>query len=127
MLFIPLSIAVLGGTTPREGPKAAAFVNLSTQLGGSLSVAGLSVFLDQRQSFHATILGADATTANPAVHQFLQSNSIGALAGAVNGQALILAYADATLAISVVCVVCAPLIFLMRKPKAPSGPVEVGH
>jgi DHA2 family multidrug resistance protein len=127
MLFIPLSIAVLGATTPAEGPKAGAFVNLSTQLGGSLAVAGLAVFLDRRQTFHSEVLGANATLGNPTVGQFLHDNSIAALSAAVNGQALILAYADATLAISVVCVLCAPLIFFMRKPKAPAVPVEIGH
>jgi DHA2 family multidrug resistance protein len=127
MLFVPLSIAVLGGTTPAEGPKAAAFINLSTQLGGSLAIAGLSVYLDQRQYFHAEILGANATLGNANVAQFLQGHSIGALSSLVNSQALILAYADATLVISVLCVVCAPLIVIMRKPKKPSGPVEVGH
>jgi DHA2 family multidrug resistance protein len=126
MLFIPLSIAVLGATTPAEGPKAGAFVNLSTQLGGSIAVAGLDVFLDRRQSFHAEVLGSNATLGNPVVDEFLRTHSVAALSGAVNGQALILAYADATFAIAIVCVLCAPLIFFMRKPKAPSGPVEVG-
>ena len=125
MLFIPLSIAVLGATTPAEGPKAGAFVNLSTQLGGSIAVAGLAVYLDRRESFHSTILGANATLGNPNVAQFLHTNSVGALAGLVDGQALVLAYADATLAISIVCVCCAPLIFFMRKPKVPKGPTEI--
>ncbi|MBD5633321.1 MAG: DHA2 family efflux MFS transporter permease subunit, partial [Candidatus Eremiobacteraeota bacterium] len=126
MLFIPLSIAVLGATTPAEGPKAGAFVNLSTQLGGSIAVAGLSVYLDRRQSFHSEVLDGNATLANPNVATFLHTHSLDALAGAINGQALILAYADATLAISIVCIACAPLIFFMRKPKAPKGPIEVG-
>ncbi len=127
MLFIPLSIAVLGATTPAEGPKAGAFINLSTQLGGSIAVAGLDLYLDRRQTFHAEILGANATLANINVQQFLHDHTLGALSSAVNGQALILAYADATLAISVVCIICAPLIFFMRRPKAPAGPVEIGH
>ena len=127
MLFVPLSIAVLGATTPAEGPRAGAFVNLSTQLGGSISIAALSVFLDQRQYFHAMILGANATLGNPNVSQFLLNHPLAQLSSLVNGQALILAYADATLAISIVCVLCAPLIFIMRKPKKPAGPVEMGH
>jgi DHA2 family multidrug resistance protein len=127
MLFIPLSIAVLGATTPAEGPKAGAFINLSTQLGGSIAVAGLDLYLDRRQSFHSEILGAHATLANATVQQFLTTNPVAALSAAVNGQAVILAYADATLAISVVCIACAPLIFFMRRPKAPAGPIEVGH
>jgi DHA2 family multidrug resistance protein len=125
MLFIPLSIAVLGATTPAEGPKAGAFVNLSTQLGGSIAVAGLAVYLDRREAFHSTILGANESLSNPNVAQFLHSNSVGSLAAVVGVQSLILSYADATLAISVVCILCAPLIFFMRKPKVAKGPAEV--
>lgn len=126
MLFIPLNIAVLGATTPQEGPKATAFINLSTQLGGSIAVAALDVFLDQREAFHSSVLTADATLSSPTVSMFLQSHSLVALSGAVNAQALVLSYADATFAIAIVCAVCVPLIFLMRKPKAQRGPIEVG-
>jgi DHA2 family multidrug resistance protein len=128
MLFIPLSIAVLGATTPAEGPKASAFINLSTQLGGSIAVAALAVYLDQREAFHGAVLTANATVNRPAVAQFLQHHSLASLTNIVNGQALVMAYADATWAISIVCILCSPLIFFMRKPKAPAGPVsaEVG-
>lgn len=126
LLFIPLSIAVLGATTPSEGPKASAFVNLATQLGGSIAVAGLDVLINQRESFHSAILGASASLSRPATAAFLQHGTLAQLARQIDVQALILSYADATLAIAVVCILCAPLIFFMRKPKKPSGPVEVG-
>ncbi len=67
MLFIPLSIAVLGATSASDGPKASAFINLSTQLGGSIAVAGLSAYLDQRQSFHADLLRTNITLASSTV------------------------------------------------------------
>jgi hypothetical protein len=38
LLFVPLSVAVLGATTPSEGPKAGAMINLAIQLGGSVCV-----------------------------------------------------------------------------------------
>jgi len=126
LLFIPLSIAVLGATRPSEGPKASAFVNLATQLGGSIAVAGLDVLINQRESFHSAILGASASLSRPATAAFLQHGTLAQLARQIDVQALILSYADATLAIAVVCILCAPLIFFMRKPKKPSGPVEVG-
>ncbi len=126
LLFIPLSIAVLGATTPSEGPKAGAFVNLSTQLGGSIAVAGLDVLINQRESFHSGVLAASETLARPTVQEYLQHGTVAQLASAVDLQAVILSYADATLAIAVVCVVCAPLILFMRKPKAPTGPIEAG-
>jgi MFS transporter, DHA2 family, multidrug resistance protein len=121
LLFIPLSIAVLGATTPQEGPKAAAFINLSLQLGGSISVAALDVIIDRRWSFHSSILSADATLGSPAVHAFLQhGGTTQQLAGLVNGQAAILAYADATMVIAVVCALCTPLVLFMRR-RPPSG------
>jgi len=76
LLFIPLSIAVLGATTPSEGPKASAFVNLATQLGGSIAVAGLDVLINQRESFHSAILGASASLSRPATAAFLQHGTL---------------------------------------------------
>jgi len=118
MLFIPLSIAVLGATTPDDGPKASAFINLSTQLGGSIAVAALAIMIDWRWTFHSTILGAGQTLANPVVRLFLHSGTALDLSNLVNSQAAIFAYADATMAIAVVCLVCIPLVLLMRKTTA---------
>ncbi len=126
LLFIPLSVAVLGTTTPREGPKASAFVNLALQLGGSIAVAWLDVVIDRRWTLHATALGATQTLANPTVQRFLAQGSLAQLSQIVNVQAAVLAYADATFAIALVAAACAPLILLMRKPKAPAGPVDAG-
>jgi DHA2 family multidrug resistance protein len=127
MLFIPLSIAVLGAVSPAEGSKASAFVNLSTQLGGSIAVAGLDVVIDQRMTFHSERYGAVANASSGPVQHFLNGGgSLGQLSQIVNGQALIAAYADATMAIAFVCIACAPLVLFMRKPQKPAGPVEVG-
>ena len=118
MLFIPLSIAVLGATTPADGPKASAFINLATQLGGSIAVAALTILIDWRWTFHSAILGAGETLANPVVRLFLHRGTPGELSNLVNAQAAILAYADATIAIAVVCFACVPLVLLMRKRTA---------
>jgi len=123
LLFIPLSIAVLGATTPQDGPKAAAFINLSLQLGGSISVAALDVIIDRRWSFHSSVLSDDATLQSPAVQAFLQhGGTVGQLAGLVNSQAAILAYADATMVIAVVCILCSPLVLFMRRRPQPATP-----
>ena len=123
LLFIPLSIAVLGATTPQEGPKAAAFINLSLQLGGSISVAALDVIIDRRWSFHSSVLGSNVTLTSPAVHAFLQhGGSAGQLAEIVNGQAAILAYADATMVIAAVCILCSPLVLFMRRRSQKAAP-----
>jgi DHA2 family multidrug resistance protein len=136
LLFIPLSIAVLGATKPEEGPKAAAFINLSLQLGGSISVAALDVIIDQRWSFHSIVLGASENFHRiPVVQFFQQHGTSGELSSVVNLQAAILSYQDATLVIALVCLCCTPLVLFMRKPRtaaaapAPSsqGSVPASH
>ncbi|HTJ28580.1 MAG TPA: DHA2 family efflux MFS transporter permease subunit [Candidatus Limnocylindria bacterium] len=127
LLFVPISISVLGATTPSEGPKAGAMVNLATQLGGSIAVALLDVVVDRRMTFHSEVLGGNATLASPAVAKFLaQHGTLQQLASLVNDQALVLAYADATWVMMLIALVCTPLVLLMRKPKGHRGPVEMG-
>jgi DHA2 family multidrug resistance protein len=124
-LFTPLTIAVLGGTSPENGPKASAFINLGIQLGGSIAVAALAVVLDHQQTVHASALRSQATLANVNVQMFLRHGSLIQLSQFVNGQALIQAYADATVVIGLVAFACIPLIFLMKKPAKHKGPAEM--
>jgi DHA2 family multidrug resistance protein len=126
LLWIPLSVAVLGATTQREGPKAGAFVNLSVQLGGSISVAILAVILHSRESFHSTIIGAGLNVANPQVVQFLTHGSLQQLAQMAYAQSAIISFGDVNYAIAILSVLCIPLIFLMRRRKvARTGPTHV--
>jgi DHA2 family multidrug resistance protein len=123
-LFIPLSIAVLGGTTPEEGPKATSFLSLAQQLGGSIGVAAMSVIIDEREAFHSTILGAEetiGTLAHTATNTTVQS-----VASLVYDQSTIMSYADATYAIAALAFVSLPLVLLLRKPKKTDQPIEMG-
>jgi DHA2 family multidrug resistance protein len=117
LVFIPLSIAVLGATTRSEGPKATAFINLAVQLGGSISVALLDVLLAQREQFHSSILAANVVLSRPVIQQFVEAHPIAQLAQDVYLQSAVLSYADVTLAIAVVAAICVPLVFLMRPRK----------
>jgi DHA2 family multidrug resistance protein len=125
LLWIPLSIAILGATTPREGPKAAAFVNLSIQLGGSISVAYLAVILHTRESFHSAIFGSVLNAANPEVQQFLSRFSIQALARLDYAQAAIVSFGDVNYAIALLSLLCIPLIFLIGRRKDAVKPAHV--
>jgi MFS transporter, DHA2 family, multidrug resistance protein len=117
LLFIPLNVAVLGATSPAEGQKAGAFINLSVQLGGSWAVAMLDALADRRDEFHSTVLAGNLNLAQPAVQQFLHSHTIQQLGEIVYGQSRILSYADASYAIGAAAIICVPLIFLMRRRK----------
>ncbi len=124
LLWIPLSVAILGATTPREGPKAAAFTNLAIQLGGSVSVAALAVILHGRESFHSSIIAGGLTPANPVVQQFLKHAPVGQLAQLAYGQSTIISYGDVNYAIALLTFFCIPLIFLLRRRKN-AGPAHV--
>lgn len=127
LLWIPLTVAILGATTSREGPKAAAFVNLAVQLGGSIAVAMLDVLLHARESFHSNVFSGSLTNASPVVKQFLDHHSPAALAALAYSQSTITSFADVTYAISYLTFLCVPFVFLMRKPKAVRGPVSIGE
>ena len=88
----------------------------------------LDVIVDQRETFHGQILAANVTQSNPAIAQYLHSGgSVAALSGLVNLQSAIISYQDATIFIAFIAFIFTPLVFLMRKPKGPTGPVEIGH
>ena len=128
LLFIPLVVAVLGAVPPKDGQKASAFINLAVQLGGSVAVAMLDVVIDRRAEFHSTMLGGQINLAAPPVQEFLHSHSFAQLSALVQGQSLVLSYADASLVVGVISLISIPLILFMRKRgAAPSlAQVEIG-
>jgi MFS transporter, DHA2 family, multidrug resistance protein len=128
LLFIPLTVAVLSGTPPRDGQKAGAFINLAVQLGGSVAVALLDVVIDRRTAFHSTVLGGQVNLTAPPVQAFLHSHSFAELSALVQGQSLVLSYADASFLVAASSLICIPLILLMqRRSAAPSlAEVEIG-
>lgn len=127
-LYIPLSIAVLSATTPEQGPKASAFLNLAFQLGGSAGIAVLTVFVDQREAFHSTILAGAATLSGLSHRGFsATSEQVRRLAGQIGAQSTVLSYADASYFIAVLGVICIPLVFLLRRPKAAPRILEISE
>jgi hypothetical protein len=65
---------------------------------------------------------------NPTTAQYLaHGGTLPQLTQVVNTQALVLAFADVNYALMGIALLCIPLVFLMRKPKASAGAVvEIG-
>lgn len=127
-IFIPMSVAVLGATSPEDGPKASAFINLAVQLGGSVVIAMLDVIIDRRDEFHSAVLSGQLTLANPNVQAFLHDHSIAQLGSLVYGQSAILSYADGLFVMGVGAIISIPLILLMRgnRAKVNMNEIEMG-
>jgi DHA2 family multidrug resistance protein len=125
LMFIPISVAVLGAVPQERGGSASAWINLAVQLGGSISIALLSTLVDRRAAFHLSTLAgalqpaAAHLTAPPTIAQLSQ------LARIAGGEATVMAYADTSYAVALVCVIAVPLVFIMRRPRT-GGPVEFG-
>jgi len=117
LVFTPLLVAVLRNVPLTESPKAGAFISLALNLGGSIASASLVTLLDQRESFHGSILTAHATLANAAVQQFVAQAGLLRLEQLVARQSASLAYADTFFALGAFAIVLAPLAFALAGRK----------
>ena len=100
-IFVPLSIAVIGGVPDKEVPSTSAFFNLSRQVGGSIATAVLVTLLVRGTTTHQTELAASINLHSAPTAIYLQQNggehstpALTTLQGLVEGQAAVLSYAD---------------------------------
>jgi len=117
-LFVPLSVAIFSSAPPQDAPKVSAFFNLARQLGGSIATAVLVTILDRRDAFHYAMLAGSATLDRLPVVQFLEHGTPLQLYQLLSSQALTMAFADTAWWTAAISVVLAPLVFLMRRPRA---------
>jgi DHA2 family multidrug resistance protein len=117
-VYSPLLVATMRAVTPEASAKAAAFIVLFFQLGGSISSASIVALLDRREQFHQTVLAAQSNLARLPVAEFLQHASRSQLATQVIAQASALAYADAFLVTGVLALLITPGVFLLRRRAA---------
>jgi DHA2 family multidrug resistance protein len=119
LVLLPLAVVTLKSASPKDGPKATAFLNLAMQLGGSIGVAWLDVVIHTREQFHSTVIAGNMVLSNPAVREFLQRHTVVELREAVNGQSGIFAYADASFVIAMISAAAIVLIALIGPGKVP--------
>ncbi|MGA7356214.1 MAG: DHA2 family efflux MFS transporter permease subunit [Candidatus Cybelea sp.] len=117
-VYSPLLVATMRAVAPEASAKAASFIVLFFQLGGSISAASTVAFLDRREQFHQTILAAESTLARLPVAEFLQHASRSQLAAQVVAQASALAYSDAFFVTGVLALLITPGVFLLRRRAA---------
>lgn len=122
-IFVPLTVTVLSGIEPREVPAAAAFFNLSRQLGGSMAIAILVTMLAHNVALYQQRLGASITMSSPAVARYVQHQGglsektrfhLGTL---VAQEAAVLAYADTARFTGFASLLLVPLVLVLRRPQ----------
>jgi DHA2 family multidrug resistance protein len=131
-IFVPLSIAVLGGVDDKEVPATSAFFNLSRQVGGSIATAVLVTLLVRGVTTHQTDLAATESLAHAPTATYLQQHggersalALARLQRIVEGQATVLSYADTSRWVAIITIALAPLVLLLNKPRVGAAiPVE---
>jgi MFS transporter, DHA2 family, multidrug resistance protein len=114
-VYSPLLVATMRAVAPDAGAKAASFIVLFFQLGGSISSASIVAFFEQRAQFHQATLAAGTTLSRLPVAEFLQHGSLAALAASVTAQAAALSYADAFLVTGVLALFVTPGVLLLAR------------
>ncbi len=121
-IFVPLSIAVLGGVPDKEVPATSAFFNLSRQVGGSIATAILVTLLVRGITVHQTALASSQTLQHAPTAQYLQGNAgsrnaLVHLGNIVAGQAAVQSYADTSRWVAIITIALTPLVLLLNKPR----------
>jgi DHA2 family multidrug resistance protein len=115
-VYTPLLVATMRAVAPEAAAKAASFIVLFFQLGGSISSASVVAFLERRMQFHQTVLAAETALSRLPVAQYVQHGNLAQLAATVQAQAAALAYADAFLVCGVAALFVTPsVLFLARR------------
>lgn len=137
LMFLPLTLAAMSPLPKEHIAAASGFMNLTRQLGGSIGIAILTTFLDNRIVFHRQILVEKLPPTSAGVQQRLQlitsslmakgsdattaaKQALGLLEGLVHKQAAVLSFADCFWFVGVAFILTLPLILLLGNGKGAS-------
>jgi DHA2 family multidrug resistance protein len=125
MVVVPLLKNATGVIAPMEGPFASAMVNALRGMSAVVAGSAVENFITQREHFHSNVLldavGSRWHTLSPLVTQ----GSVAELAERVRGQALVLSFSDAFLALLlIIAVLFLILLTLPKRAYPPQPPVQ---
>ena len=143
LFLVPVNLIAYSQLRPDENNKASSLTNLFRNWGGSFGIAFITVATERREDFHQSVLASTLDSASQAIQQgghllasqLLQhglssadvsTTSLGVVYEQLIRQSLFLAYMDCFRVIAWLNVLAIPLIFAIRKFKAP-GEAQAGH
>jgi DHA2 family multidrug resistance protein len=145
LAMMPLNQASVGSVSREETGDAAGLYNMARNLGGSLGLALLGVFIDRRNEMHSDMIREAVTANSPLVQSRIAANTasfaastgdmahghaqaLAQLAAQINLQALVITYSECFWALGVALLASIPLVFLMRShPRGAGGGNQVAH
>lgn len=144
LAMMPLNQASMAAVPREEAGDAAGLYNMARNLGGSVGLALLGVYIDRRNAFHEAVI-RDSLTANSPIgqdhlavtaagfaaehgdtaHAHLQA--LGQLAGEMQVQASVITFSETFYVLGIALLLVIPLALLLRKPTQAPAPGGGGH
>ena len=142
LAMMPLNQASMAAVSREEAGDAAGLYNMARNLGGSVGLALLGVYIDRRNAFHDAVI-RDSVSANSLIGQdhlaassagflaqhgdraFANLQALGQLAGEMQQQASVITFSETFFVLAVALVLCIPLALFLRRPTQAAAPA--GH
>jgi len=146
LAFMPLNQASMTAVAREETADAAGLYNMARNLGGSVGLALLGVYIDRRNAFHDAFI-RESVTANSIIGQdhiaataagfaaqhgdkaYAHVQAFGQLAGEMHVQAMVMTFSETFYVLGVAMLFCIHLCFFLRaRPQQPpSRAQQMGH
>jgi DHA2 family multidrug resistance protein len=144
LAMMPLNQASMAAVSREEAGDAAGLYNMARNLGGSVGLALLGVYIDRRNAFHDAII-RDSVTANSAIGQdhiaatagafaaqngdqaYSHMQALGQLAGEMQQQASVITFSETFYVLGLALLLIMPMALFLRKPQPMAGPAPAGH
>ncbi len=139
LIFVPLTTSAMGTLAQDQIGNASGIYNLMRNVGGSVGIAMITPLVARNAQTNQALLAPRMSRYNPAFqHQFALiqaglAHRVGdwqamketprVLYGILQQQASLISYVNNFRTFALVCLVCAPLVFLFKKVKKPAGPI----
>jgi DHA2 family multidrug resistance protein len=144
LLFVPLTTITNGPIPKEQMGNATSLFNLMRNIGASIGIASVTTIVARHSQAHTNVLAAHVTLYDSAAVAMMNSIKGGLIAsgadpvtatqqayamafGIVQRHAAMLAYLDAFRLLALMFIAGLPLILIMKKPKGPGGPENMGH
>jgi DHA2 family multidrug resistance protein len=145
LAMMPLNQVSMSAVSREEAGDAAGLYNMARNLGGSVGLALLGVYIDRRNAFHDDHI-RESVTANSMIGQdhiaatsagFLAQHADAAMAhqqalmqmaGEVQRQASVITFSETFYVLGIALLLCIPLTLFLKKPtQSPGSQSAAGH
>jgi DHA2 family multidrug resistance protein len=141
--MMPLNQASMAAVPRQESGDAAGLYNMARNLGGSIGLALLGVFIDRRNTSHGDVI-REAVTANSQIAQervaasaagfvaqhgdpaYAKMQALGQIAAQIAREAAVITYSETFYVLAVALLACIPLALFLKTPRGGAS-MSAGH